>query len=185
MDIQMPVMDGYEATRYIRNKFESPLCNIPIIGLTASVIRSDLDKCIEAGMNSYIPKPFIEEDLINAILNVLKTEIIEANKKEETETINHIVEEKQEVKYKSLFLKLVPERVEKIEQAMKRNDWQTIKQTVHLMQPQLLDAGLTEHQQLFESFEQFDNKTAHRIWFEKTNLFCSIVKQKIKEMELN
>ena len=48
------------------------------------------------------------------------------------------------------------------------------------MQPQLLDAGLTAHQQFFESFENFDNKTTHRIWFENTNLFCKLVKEKIK-----
>ena len=117
MDIQMPVMDGYEATRYVRKNFEAPLCNIPIIGLTASVIRTDLEKCIEAGMNSYVPKPFNEDDLINAILKVIKTSqkqneiagLVKNNLPQEVET--------NEEKYKNLFLKLVPERIEKIEQA--------------------------------------------------------------------
>ena len=117
MEIQMPVMDGYEATRYIRKNFEAPLCNIPIIGLTASVIRTDLEKCIEAGMNSYVPKPFNEDDLINAILKVIKTSqkqneiagLVKNNLPQEVET--------NEEKYKNLFLKLVPERIEKIEQA--------------------------------------------------------------------
>ena len=49
MDVQMPIMDGYEATRHIREKFSSPKNEIPIIALTASVIRSDLDKCRAAG----------------------------------------------------------------------------------------------------------------------------------------
>lgn len=185
MDIQMPLMDGYEATRYIRKNFEAPINNIPIIGLTASVIRSDLDKCIEAGMNSYVPKPFNEEDLINAILNVLKTSQPEEDKIKEQENILIEHEATAEEKYKNLFLKLVPERIEKIEYALKHNDWQTIKQTVHLMQPQLIDAGLTEYQQFFQSFENFDNTTAHRIWFENTNLFCKIVREKVKEMELS
>lgn len=73
MDVQMPEMDGYEATRQIRNP-ESGIRNpnIPIIALTASVVRSDLKKCIDAGMNSYIPKPFSKEDLVKEIGKVLQ-----------------------------------------------------------------------------------------------------------------
>ena len=58
MDVQMPEMNGFEATQHIRNKFNTPLNNIPIIALTASVLKTDVDRCKEAGMNGYIPKPF-------------------------------------------------------------------------------------------------------------------------------
>lgn len=54
MDVQMPVMDGLEATKIIRSRDK----DIPIIGMTASVMKEDLDLCYKAGMNSYIPKPF-------------------------------------------------------------------------------------------------------------------------------
>ena len=72
MDVQMPVMNGFDATRYIRTQMEGPAKEIPIIALTASVLRTDLDKCIEAGMNSYIPKPFKAQQLIIGIAKVLK-----------------------------------------------------------------------------------------------------------------
>ena len=75
MDVQMPLMDGYEATRYIRNNFASPKNQIQIIALTASVIRSDLDKCHEAGMNDYVPKPFNTSHLISAIAKAAGREI--------------------------------------------------------------------------------------------------------------
>jgi signal transduction histidine kinase/CheY-like chemotaxis protein len=52
MDVQMPVMDGFEATKYIRENLPSPKNEVPIIALTASVLRSDIDKCRKAGMNS-------------------------------------------------------------------------------------------------------------------------------------
>jgi len=65
MDVQMPEMDGYEATRLIRQDLK---LNIPIVALTASVIRSDLDKCLDAGMNGYIPKPFEREVLLNELM---------------------------------------------------------------------------------------------------------------------
>lgn len=59
MDVQMPVMNGYEATAAIRNYG----IKVPIIGLTANVYQEDIEKCIDAGMNSHVGKPFTEQDL--------------------------------------------------------------------------------------------------------------------------
>ena len=68
MDIQMPIMDGYEATRAIR-EYEKNMNITPalIIGLTAYASTTSRKKCIEAGMDGYIAKPFKSQDLVNAI----------------------------------------------------------------------------------------------------------------------
>lgn len=66
MDVQMPVMNGLDATIAIR-KLPAPNKDVPIIALTASTLRNDIDKCIQSGMNSYVPKPFKAWQLINTI----------------------------------------------------------------------------------------------------------------------
>ncbi len=64
MDIQMPEMDGIEATQILREKM---VVKTPIIALTANAFKSEIDKCISIGMDDYITKPFAEESLINII----------------------------------------------------------------------------------------------------------------------
>lgn len=61
MDIQMPNKNGYEATNEIRQLKDSE--NIPIIAITAGIMVGDKEKCLEAGMNDYLPKPIIQTDL--------------------------------------------------------------------------------------------------------------------------
>jgi len=71
MDVQMPVMDGYEATRHIR---ASPmLVGMPIIALTAGAFKSQQDAALSAGMNAFVAKPFEVPDLIAAILRSTHT----------------------------------------------------------------------------------------------------------------
>jgi two-component system, sensor histidine kinase len=69
MDVQMPVMNGFEATRYIRQELQS---TIPILALTANAVKGEKDKCIAAGMDDYIAKPFEETHLIKTICLMLK-----------------------------------------------------------------------------------------------------------------
>lgn len=67
MDVQMPVMNGIDATKHIREHLPEPKKKIPIVALTASVLRSDLDLCFQSGMNAYVPKPFKPWQLVNTL----------------------------------------------------------------------------------------------------------------------
>ena len=62
MDCQMPVMDGYEATKSIRALGDTSRNQIPVIAMTANVMEGDRQRCLAAGMNDYITKPFKSGD---------------------------------------------------------------------------------------------------------------------------
>lgn len=67
MDMEMPVMDGIEASRAIRKIDDAKQANIPIIAMTANVMKEDVQRCHDAGMNDYISKPIDPENLRNLI----------------------------------------------------------------------------------------------------------------------
>jgi two-component system, sensor histidine kinase and response regulator len=71
MDVQMPEMDGFEATAEIREREKQTGAHIPIIALTARAMSSDRDRCLSAGMDGYVSKPIKLDDLFDAISGLL------------------------------------------------------------------------------------------------------------------
>ena len=67
MDVQMPKMDGLQATRIIREKEQENGLHTPIVALTASAMIEDKDKCLDAGMDDYLSKPFRQRELYRVI----------------------------------------------------------------------------------------------------------------------
>lgn len=67
MDIMMPVMDGYETIKRIRSKRSKRISQVPIIALTAKVMKSDIEMCIDVGANDYLPKPVVLSNLMKKI----------------------------------------------------------------------------------------------------------------------
>ncbi len=86
MDLQMPVMDGYEATRRIRQLSEQipRLADLPIIAMSAHVMRKEKERCLAAGMNGFTPKPLDPDHLFTLLLHWIKPGLREREK-----TISH------------------------------------------------------------------------------------------------
>jgi PAS domain S-box len=90
MDLQMPVMNGFDATSRIRESGNQ----IPIIALTANAIKGENDRCIAAGMNDYISKPFKEENFLNTIAKWTTKSGSVRQKQSEEDTVLTIPSEK-------------------------------------------------------------------------------------------
>ena len=82
MDIQMPIMDGYEATQRIRSLIsQGYIDEIPIVALTANAMKGDKEKCLQAGMNDYLSKPVRKTELNNIISKWLEPRVLEGGNK--------------------------------------------------------------------------------------------------------
>ena len=74
MDIQMPIMDGYEATKAIRGLEDPNLANIPILAMTANVFEEDRKAAMENGMNGFLSKPIVLAEVIRALQSILESQ---------------------------------------------------------------------------------------------------------------
>ena len=82
MDMQMPVMNGLEATKMLRKMDQYHGNTIPIIAMTANVAKTDMDKCLAAGMTGHLAKPLDIHALIAALVSVRKTGNAKMEKKD-------------------------------------------------------------------------------------------------------
>ncbi len=168
MDVQMPVVNGLEATEIIRKYSDESINKIPIIAMTANAIKGDNEKCFAAGMNDYITKPFKPLDLNNKIWQYISDEkkcaaegknLLTKNalfvEQEFTSTIIDLINLKEFsrgkndflVKMLKLLIDQTPPAVQQIGESIPKNDWETVRGLAHKMKPNI---GLLGNQDLNE-----------------------------------
>jgi PAS domain S-box-containing protein len=179
MDIQMPVMDGYEATRQIRNTLPAPKSTIPIIAMTAHAMVGESDKCIALGMDDYISKPFNQQDLYDKIRTVLhkKREFIPHNKIKTGEIIaqpngkkqidlsylKEIAEGNNEFIKKMIraYLSQTPGMLADMTKSIDEKKWKELRGVAHKMKPSLDFVGLHSIKQTVKDIEKYSNEESH------------------------
>ncbi len=146
MDKQMPVLDGIETTKQIRNNL---ILDVPIIALTANVVKGVIDECLAAGMNEYISKPFEPEELYVKILNLLNLKI-DYEEHSDHEITAELPEDKSSTQYDiskldrilggnkmqlkkmiAKFLDVTPDYVDELNKCLNENDIEGIEKTAH------------------------------------------------------
>ncbi len=150
MDIQMPEMDGIEATKVIRNKLN---IKTPIIALTANAFKTEIEKCRKAGMDDYVTKPFDETILLETIAKLLHREndkstllnhASENNWLYNLSSLNNLSRGNQEFVQKmiTVFIDQTIETIEKVEKAIPLNDFQEVSRLIHKIKPSVEGMGI-------------------------------------------
>jgi len=152
MDLQMPEMNGFEATDYIRNKLKS---DIPIMALTADVTTVDLAKCRAVGMNDYIAKPVDERLLYSKIIGLVKksmrVNVIKENEIQETSKcidLDYLIHRtkanpKLMMEMIAAYLEQTPPLIESLKKGLKDKDWQLLHASAHKMIPSFSVMGIS------------------------------------------
>jgi PAS domain S-box-containing protein len=179
MDIQMPVMDGITATRYIRQMANPVKAGIPIIALTANALKGDSDTYKNAGMNDYLSKPFTEAALFQVIQRNVTgaAEVSAATGMREAGTVTtkekdngplydlsmvRSVSGGDEVFIKKmvhLFIETVPPGVADLQDALQKQEWQRIGKVAHKLKSTIDSMGISA---LRDDIRQIENNGRHQ-----------------------
>ena len=196
MDIQMPVMDGYDASKAIR-LLPSPKGDVPIIALTANAIKGDYEKSLEAGMDDYITKPFIPEDLNQIISRFIKNNPRKSGpSKRRQERFAKTEKAKETNKLVNLdylrsisgndknfiselinsFNKITPEILENMNKGLQDKNWEVVGQAAHKLKPSIALLGIDSLKEKVKTIEisslQNQNLDAIPLLVEETTEAC-------------
>jgi CheY-like chemotaxis protein len=171
MDLQMPEMNGFEATEYIRSKMKS---DVPIIALTADVTTVDLAKCKAVGMNDYIAKPVDERILYIKIVGLVKKPLFpDKNSDDNTEKAEVVKLKCTDLNYLnirtksnpvlmmemiSLYLIQTPQLVSAMKQGFLDKNWISMHAAVHKMIPSFVIMGIsTDFENMAKRIQEYAN----------------------------
>jgi signal transduction histidine kinase/CheY-like chemotaxis protein/HPt (histidine-containing phosphotransfer) domain-containing protein len=178
MDIQMPIMDGHEATIAIRTTLDEPKKSIPIIAVTAHAFKEEIENCFKNGMNDYISKPYEGEDLINKILNAVNYQAsktstnivedvvhqIEISKTVDTQVILDFTKGKKDriEKMILMFLEETPVELDKMNQLFLDNNFAQLKTLAHSFKPKFTYLGMPQFSEIAKKIEHLSVDPANK-----------------------
>lgn len=194
MDVQMPVMNGIEATEFIRKELK---LRTPIIALSAVAQKKDIDKCLSVGMDAFLLKPFEEKDLYDTIVGIMAktSESIQSARNEEIGTTNdlydltalHKLANNDADFVKSvvdLFIKHIPDAVHELNQALELKDYDKIRKTVHRIKPNILNFGVKSIEDDMHFLLNDSSHSDHDAYANKVVRISNILNQVCKELSM-
>jgi len=199
MDLQMPEMNGYKATQYIRNTMK---LDIPIIALTADVTTADVEKCKAIGMNDYISKPVDERILYKKISIYLKDktarkpEVSSGEKsiksvqkkiinldflkrltKNNPEMISEMIK---------VYLDETPKLINVMKESLEKKDWENLRASAHSLVPSFSTMGIDkEYEDMAKKIQQHASDREEteeiKILIERVTTVCELAYDELKK----
>lgn len=161
MDCQMPVMDGFEATRKLRQRESQQGTHTPVIAMTANAMAEDREKCLAAGMDGFLSKPLQPIELEKTLLRWLTyngAEFVDwaALRKLATDTSSDVVRQ-----LIASYRSTLNQSVAKIEAAVEKGDLDGIRRTAHHLRASSATLGATKLSELCQTLEYKAERTLH------------------------
>jgi PAS domain S-box-containing protein len=196
MDLQMPHLDGYAATHFIRNNMQEALRHIPILALTASALTDVRRNVLEAGMNDFITKPFNPKDLYDKLLKYAPAKFKRPHKvpfsdqKYQHIDLNYLEDvaanDKQFMKEMiKLFMKQTPDFINVLQRSAQIADWANIRYMAHKMKATIAMMGIAELQPIIMELEKYASQENHlgevAQLIDKITVICREVYTELKE----
>lgn len=157
MDLQMPEMDGYDTTEYVRKKM---FITTPIIALTAHSSSGEKEKCLALGMTDYMTKPYRSKDLYYKIVRAISTSPDEVKQPDGDDKVYATPlkalasgDKEFELEMLEMMLKSFPEDFDRLERAAETGDVASLKTVAHRMKSSVALAGEKEVAELFNDIQ--------------------------------
>lgn len=180
MDVQMPVMDGIEATIAIRKAKQK---HVPIIALTAFALKGDNQKCFDAGMDDYLSKPFEEMQLLEIVSKWIGKSVslvTDDSKVMEVESPLYDLSQLESIsrgskefidKMINLFIELVPESMLELKMAYQAGEFVQVSRVAHRIIQTIHNMGIVSLKEVLREIEQFADT------YKKSEKLSSLINQ--------
>ncbi|HEX5002876.1 MAG TPA: response regulator [Bacteroidia bacterium] len=175
MDVQMPVMTGYELTELIRNQLPAPVKNIPIIALTAYASLQEREKALACGMNDYVTKPYSPEELKSVLMRVVEQSreqrgsakaANEVRQEEVSNTVTKLLElfndnKEDVISLLNMLIVQIPQLLQEAEQHISGSDWVSSFQSFHKIRSSINLLKITTLRHKISELEEFSKDRIH------------------------
>jgi PAS domain S-box-containing protein len=185
MDVQMPVMDGLEATKAIRMS-DPPKSEIPIIALTANATSKDIEKCHAAGMNAYVAKPFTPDDLYRVLVKYRTPRI--ASPLVHHPDLTHLksISNGDQAFVKEMvttILGSLPQHTEEILALLEKKETDKLSKSLHKIKPTLTMIGLKDLREEVVRLEDMLRNEWSDVMAKKITAFIGHVNSAVEELK--